>query len=445
MDEPSMEVDTDAYREGSELDAQAQDIEKVTGDAVENIEVSEQNVYVYPSLFTSKTLLELSNSTWSRSKRARADVQPYLRGCKWSPDGTCCLAVVNNDGVHVTELSKDLYSGNVTTDRTIDIMDSVIHVKESGLVYDFCWYPAMNSSVPETCCYYFSWLTTKKNAPIQMWDAFDGSLRCTYRGFSEVDEMEPAYSLTFTPDGSQIIAGYRSCLRTFNVERPGRDYGEHYITSTASCIDTNDNCNLVAVGSWNSSISLFNINEMGTYKSVGKMHGHGAGVTQVKFTSDGLHLISGARKDHRLLVWDIRYYRTPLNVLTRHVDTNQRVQFDISPCGKYLVSGGTDGIIKVWDENHVKWRTSLNYTEDNEDNATYKFPLHRDSCNSVSIHPIRPIIATGSGQYHMVDPITDDNDESNDKEQSETKDMKYSEVTENCLVFWWIGDVPDLT
>lgn len=107
--------------------------------------------YEFPALFPSRTLIELSNSSWSRSVRARDEIQPYLRGCKWSPDGTCCLSVVNNDGVHVTELPRDLYEGTVSSDRLIDVLDSVIHVKESGLVYDFCWYPGMNSSVPESC------------------------------------------------------------------------------------------------------------------------------------------------------------------------------------------------------------------------------------------------------------------------------------------------------
>lgn len=107
--------------------------------------------YQLPRLFSGKILLELCNSSWTRSKNAKEDVQPYLRGCKWSPDGTCCLSVVNNDGVHVTELPRDLYEGSVTSSRMIDILDSVIHVKEAGLIYDFCWYPGMNSANPETC------------------------------------------------------------------------------------------------------------------------------------------------------------------------------------------------------------------------------------------------------------------------------------------------------
>lgn len=92
----------------------------------------------------------------------------------------------------------------------------------------------------------------------------------------------------------------------------------------------------------------------------------------MRFAPDGLRLISGARKDHRLLVWDIRYYRRPLNILTRVADTNQRVYFDISPCGKYLISGGTDGVVKVWDTNHVDWKSSIDVTDERNDNSTYK-------------------------------------------------------------------------
>lgn len=113
---------------------------------------SEHYQYEYPKLFNSKTLLELCySSAGVPALKSKEDVQPYLRGCKWSPDGTCCLSVVNNDGVHVTELPRDLYSGSVDSKRKIDVLDPVIHVKECGLIYDFCWYPGMNSSIPESC------------------------------------------------------------------------------------------------------------------------------------------------------------------------------------------------------------------------------------------------------------------------------------------------------
>lgn len=191
------------------------ELETATYDSQNGVNTENNIIDIDFNIFTSNRLLELCKSSWVPSANAKSNIQLYLRGCKWSPDGTCCLTVVNNDGVHVIELPRDLYEDNVSIDRPIDILDSVIHVKESGLVYDFCWYPGMNSSLPETCC----WLTTLQNSPIQMWDAFDGSLRCSYRGFNQVDELETALSLSFTLDGSKIIAGYKKCLKTFDVSR----------------------------------------------------------------------------------------------------------------------------------------------------------------------------------------------------------------------------------
>lgn len=107
----------------------------------------------------------------------------------------------------------------------------------------------------------------------------------------------------------------------------------------------------------------------------------------------------------------------------------------------------------------------------------FQFPLHKDCCNSVSIHPFRPILATGSGQYHFNDPITllceeismEDSQtvqKANDDFQPTSEidntmeisvidenvtdntvgdeDVKYSSKSENSLVFWWTGDVKEL-
>lgn len=109
----------------------------------------------------------------------------------------------------------------------------------------------------------------------------------------------------------------------------------------------------------------------------------------------------------------------------------------------------------------------------------FQFPLHNDCCNSVSIHPLRPILATGSGQYHFRDPISSLDDEDKTNNDDETKpqkgdeereqngvscakdsndstngklhndseimqnkvDMRYSSEPENSLVFWWIGEM----
>lgn len=62
------------------------------------------------------------------------------------------LFTVNGDGMHVIELPSDLYAAEaITDDRPLDVLQSAVHIKEGGTVYDYCWYPFMNSSNPQSC------------------------------------------------------------------------------------------------------------------------------------------------------------------------------------------------------------------------------------------------------------------------------------------------------
>ena len=58
-----------------------------------------------------------------------------------------------------------------------------------------------------TTCLHTSTLTCVQAHPIHLWDACGGTLRCSYRGYNEADEVTAAYSLAFTPDGARIYAG----------------------------------------------------------------------------------------------------------------------------------------------------------------------------------------------------------------------------------------------
>lgn len=93
------------------------------------------------------TSVELARAQWPNY-----DDQHYLRGCKWSPDGTCLLTVVRGAGMHIMELPSDLYSGDsIMTSRPILPLNPAVSVPESGLIYDYCWYPGMNSGMAATC------------------------------------------------------------------------------------------------------------------------------------------------------------------------------------------------------------------------------------------------------------------------------------------------------
>ena len=58
------------------------------------------------------------------------------------------------------------------------------------------------------------------------------------------------------------------------------------------------------------------------------------------FSRDGNYLYTGARRDPDILCWDVRaasgiVYRLP----RASAGTNQRIAFDIEPCGRHLVTG----------------------------------------------------------------------------------------------------------
>ena len=70
------------------------------------------------------------------------------------------------------------------------------------------------------------------------------------------------------------------------------------------------------------------------------MHVH----VQVEFSKDGNYLYTGARRDPDIFCWDIRYTSDVVYRLQRDsAETNQRIQFDIEPLGRHLVTGESPG------------------------------------------------------------------------------------------------------
>lgn len=106
----------------------------------------------------------------------------FTKGCQWSPDGTCLLVPSEDFRIRIYELPKELYSGQIPSDFIQTNFTPALMVKEGGLIYDTCWYPFMNSWDPATCCF----LSTSRESPIHLWDAFTGELRATYRAYNQL-------------------------------------------------------------------------------------------------------------------------------------------------------------------------------------------------------------------------------------------------------------------
>lgn len=348
-------------------------------------------------------LIEIAR--WRSTKK-----EQYTRGSIWSPDGTCLLTAINQLGILVFDTPTDIYQvESIDPARPVSKLVPAFQISDSkeSNIYDMAWYPGMTSLDPATCCF----LVTRQHEPIHCYDAFDGTLRCTYRGYNDVDECEPALSVCFSTDGDHIFAGFKKSIKTFLTARPGRDFETIKTKSAVSAISATEN--IIAAGGWNTSISIFDqrnqVTEAPVYIITGQ---HKGGITHLKLLGDNW-LISGGRKDNKLILWDLRnVLAKPYCIYNREVATNQRIYFDMSLEGKWLISGNTNGQLRAWNlfETFADPEAPVN---------EYSYPLYEDCCNGVSAHPSLPVVASCSGQFRF------ENDD----------------IRNNFVNMWWVNNI----
>eukprot|EP00873_Tetraselmis_striata_P001711 jgi/Tetstr1/421975/TSEL_001221.t1 len=328
---------------------------------------------------------------------ARCPNSNYLKGVRWAPDGCCLLAAAEDGWLRVFDLPQSALD---CEPQGAESLPTGLRVEEGELIYDYAWYPAFRAAEPASCCF----LTSCRAHPIHLWDACGGGIRASYRAYDAVDEVTAAYSVAFNSEGSKIYAGYNKAIRVFDTTRPGRFYKT--VTTQAkkleggglrgivSCLAFSpQNNDLFAAGTYSREIGIFGA-DIDALQLV--LRGHRGGVTQIQFSPDGNYLYSGARKDGEIICWDVRFTPGPVYRLQRGTaNTNQRIQFDIEPCGRHLGTGQEDGRIQLYD---------LTTGE-----ATSEVQVGSDTVNGFQFHPSLPFVATASGhRRYLLAPDTDD-------------------------------------
>lgn len=409
----------------------------MSNDIIESSELTNQNTEIIIDDDSSnyfqatESCFDFSNypiqitGSWKEFENSREN---YTKGCKWSPDGSCFLSNSNDNCLRIFNLPENLWQKSLTWESVSELL-AVLYIKESGLIYDYCWYPLMSSYDPITCCL----ASTSRNNPIHMWDAFTGQLRCTYRTYNNADEIISPHSLAFNTQGEKLYCGFNKTIRVFDVSRPGRDFIEKLTNENKegqagiiSCFAfTPSNNHLFAVGSYCRTVGIYSVQEMDL---LFLLSGQLGGVTHMMFSSDGIKLFSGGRKDCEILCWDIRNPGKVLYSLRRVVTTNQRMYFDIDSTGQYLISGNENGVVTVWDLN----KSPEDISDENEPilQPILFFQAHHDCVNGISIHPSLPFLLSTSGQRHFPEP--QDSEDSDDETKRESK-------AENSIRLWWLS------
>ncbi|KAG1701403.1 Telomerase Cajal body protein 1 [Nymphon striatum] len=362
-------------------------------------------------------------------------LENYTKGCKWSPDGTCILTNSDDKMLRLFNLPPQFYEEPLRFDSFVE-MSPVLSMKEAELVYDYCWYPKMSSSDPNTCFV----VSCCASNPVHMWDAFTGQLHCTYRPYNNMDEVIPAYSLAFNQDGTKLYCGFNKMIKVFDVAIPGRDcisrptkVKHEGQTGIISCIAVNPfDQSIYAAGSYSTTIGIYSEPKG---KLMFMLQGQSGGLTHIKFSfgwksfiqwrtkanqlqqmcryRKNIPFLSSTLVDHEILCWDLRNPGEVLFSMKREVNTNQRIYFDIDPSDNYMVSGNHNGIINIWETGCLPMRE--NDTEIVLE-PILQFQGHNDAVNGVSFHPTLPVLASCSGQRAGYDPSVDSDNEDDNNE-----------------------------
>ncbi|KAK0059750.1 telomerase Cajal body protein 1-like isoform X1 [Biomphalaria pfeifferi] len=319
----------------------------------------------------------------------------FLRGCKWSPDGSCIMTNSNDNCIRMFKplATQDDKAGN-------NDLTSNVKIQESGQIYDFAWFPGMTLFQPELCRV----VTTCSGIPIHMWDSETGKIVANYRAYDQYDEVTAAYSLSFSCDGSKIYAGYNKAIRIFDTEYPVKSCKLVKTTNTKtkdgqtgiiSCFaHSPDGSGLYVAGSYSRHVGIY---DSSCDKLVCLIQGQQGGVTHVLFSPDGTKIYSGGRKDAEILCWDTRNLGHILFSALRDVKTNQRMYFDVSQSGQFLMSGNNDGTVMFWNTLHE----CQEFNGDMFLKPCSQFYAHFDCVNGISFNHQNHMIATASGQRHF--------------------------------------------
>ncbi|ORX65383.1 WD40 repeat-like protein [Anaeromyces robustus] len=420
-----------------------------------------ETIYQFPKyiLKKEKTLRSISPYSNPRcSTQNYVDYETkfnnYFKNAKWSPDGLCILSSSNDNILRLFELP-DMSKNQ---DKEINIKP-VLNICDGESIYDFCWYPYMNSSDQTSSVF----ISASRDLPIHMWDAYYGNLRASYCTYDIYDQIVAPHSINFNLDGSKIYAGLNNLIQIFDISRPGEPVDKKLTTPSRkskhgqkgiiACMDFNpDYSGLLAAGSLSKSIGIYDTNN--SNELIFQQKKLKGGVIQVKFSPDGNYLYSVSRQSDGIVCWDIRNTGKKLCEYTRPGKTNQRISFDISKDGKYLISGDKEGYINIYELKHFLKSAEVLEELNNQKiefqsiKPIYRYEIQKDTITSAAFHPYYSLLFTCSGQRKFNlqeidnDEVIEYNSDNDDNKMIQKDNNDFSNYySENILSIWQIGSI----
>lgn len=342
---------------------------------------------------------------------ATAPGNNFYKEAQWSPDGTCLITNSADNMIRTFVVPPDLLDEEKRSHKLIPY--SITTSPEPVKAYD-CYdgYDLASSTTALV-------LSSQRDLPIRLSNALDGSKVASYPLINPTTEafISP-HSLQFSRGGSHFVAGSDNLLSVFDASRVGEGPISYLPTSPkksvmgmkgiVSALDFEVNSGILAAGTFSRHVGLYDNGGQGECVGVFRVQGTdadeeigGAGISQIKWSSDGRYLYIAERKSDGVMFYDIRNTGQLLGWLVgRNAKTNQRLGVDVvsSQDETTVWTGGLDGYVRRWVNPHQQEGAVEFETE---------CQGHNEAVSSVLNHQSGTVIASCSGQRREDNAIID--------------------------------------
>jgi len=241
-------------------------------------------------------------------------------------------------------------------------------------VYDYTWVDSSN------------FLCLVKDHPVYLFD-FLGNQKQKFKVTNHLEEVRSPMAVSPDCQNHCFYTALNAYLKVYDLET-----GLHYSYSLSSehlhirprtiLSAITHTHNHIAVGDYTGRVIIVDRNSNST---IAVLEGQSQGIIQCEFRNCMLY--TGARKDNRVLAWDLRNPKEPLHSLSfmRIHNTQQRVLFDLDREGEELYVGNSDGSISCYSTSRAE--------------MTGNWMCHFDAVNSVQVS--EGLVCSSSGQRHI--------------------------------------------
>ncbi|RXK39047.1 hypothetical protein M231_03671 [Tremella mesenterica] len=316
------------------------------------------------------------------ANRLSGDEDNFFRSAKWCSDGSAILTTAEDRTVRI-----------IPTPGEERILGEIKHIPQPDAVLGAIWYPSASSLTPETYCFTVS----VRDTPVRLVDATTGLVRASYPIVDHREQFVGPHSMAFNTSATKLYCGFQNAIEVFDVAMPGYDTSDRIKTSfnkkdpgaqrgiISALGFSYDYSGVYSAGSYDGTVSIYD-EDINT--PVLHLEGvEGGGVTQTTFHPlSSQILFVASRRSTAIEIFDLRNPLQPILSLPQMGNTNQRLNFDVDPWGRYLIAGDENGFVKVWD-----------ISQGGNEVTIFEEKLHDAPIPSTQLHPLFPRLLTISG------------------------------------------------